>query len=158
MDMPVDEKPKVVLALVEDIPQLNPICLAAKRHWGYPEAWIQHWLPDLTLIPEQFESWRIHKIIWSQEIVGLCSIEEHAEFYEVHDLWLLPAYMGRGWGALLLQEAFTQTCKRGKPIQLDADPNAMGFYEKMGFTTVGQIESYPPGRFLPVMRRPAFNP
>jgi len=158
LHMPVDEKPKVILASDLDIPQLNPICLAAKRHWGYPETWIQHWLPDLTLAPDHFQTWRIYKLVLGQQPIGFCSIEEHPTFYEVHDLWLLPTHMGNGWGALLLKETISQVCQNPKPIQLDADPNAMGFYRKMGFKTIGEVESFPKGRFLPVMQRPPNSP
>ena len=41
--------------------------------------------------------------------------------------------------------------KEDKPIEVEADPNAVPFYERFGFVTEGKIESYPPGRFLPVM-------
>jgi hypothetical protein len=31
---------------------LTMITLAAKRHWNYPENWIQIWLPSLTITSE----------------------------------------------------------------------------------------------------------
>ena len=31
---------------------LTEIAHAAKRHWGYPENWIEHWKNDLTITPE----------------------------------------------------------------------------------------------------------
>ncbi|PYS84043.1 MAG: GNAT family N-acetyltransferase, partial [Acidobacteria bacterium] len=31
---------------------LTEIAHAAKRHWGYPENWIEHWQDDLTITPD----------------------------------------------------------------------------------------------------------
>lgn len=31
--------------LPEEAAQLSRIALAAKRHWGYPERWIEAWTP-----------------------------------------------------------------------------------------------------------------
>ena len=39
-------------ARLEEAAQLSAIAHAAKRHWGYPEAWIQHWRLTLTITPE----------------------------------------------------------------------------------------------------------
>lgn len=36
-------------ALPEQAEILTTITLAAKRHWNYPESWIQLWLPSLTI-------------------------------------------------------------------------------------------------------------
>ena len=31
---------------------LTTLAHAAKRHWQYPEKWIEIWKPDLTITPE----------------------------------------------------------------------------------------------------------
>lgn len=36
----------------EDATTLTEISHTAKRHWGYPEHWIQHWSADLTITTE----------------------------------------------------------------------------------------------------------
>jgi hypothetical protein len=32
-----------------EAPELTAIAFAAKRHWGYPEAWIDLWTDELTV-------------------------------------------------------------------------------------------------------------
>ncbi|HTO03326.1 MAG TPA: hypothetical protein VL069_06475, partial [Opitutus sp.] len=35
-----------------DAAALTALAFAAKRHWGYPESWIQAWTEQLTITPE----------------------------------------------------------------------------------------------------------
>ena len=72
---------------------------------------------------------------------------EHSKEYEILHLWLLPEYIGKGYGKKLLR----------KVIILTADPNAESFYQKQGFRTYSRVESYPKGRFLPMMMRKDFD-
>ena len=39
-------------ALPEYANSLTQIAISAKRYWNYPEAWIQYWLPQLTISAE----------------------------------------------------------------------------------------------------------
>ncbi len=43
-------------AVPEDAGKLTEIAIAAKRHWDYPERWIQIWIPQLTFKPEDILS------------------------------------------------------------------------------------------------------
>jgi hypothetical protein len=40
----------------EEADELTRIALAAKRHWGYPERWIEIWTPQLTFDAGYFEA------------------------------------------------------------------------------------------------------
>lgn len=62
-------------------------------------------------------------------------------------------FMGKGLGRRLLEAALPLAVKEPKPIIVESDPNAEAFYAKLGFVTFDRIESYPPGRYLPVMRK-----
>ena len=42
---------KIIQARAADAEQLTRIALAAKRYWGYPEAWIESWRSLLTITP-----------------------------------------------------------------------------------------------------------
>ena len=39
----------------EEANELTRIALAAKRHWGYPERWMEIWRPQLTFSIDYFE-------------------------------------------------------------------------------------------------------
>ena len=36
----------------DEAPVLTELAHAAKRHWGYPESWIENWQADLTITKE----------------------------------------------------------------------------------------------------------
>ena len=68
---------------------------------------------------------------------------------------MLPEYIGKGFGNYLMLD-FLNRIKENrdvKKILLDADPNAEKFYQKFGFTTIGQLETSIKNRFLPIMER-----
>ena len=53
---------------------LTEIAHAAKRHWGYPENWIEHWKEDLTITPEFIADNETYVAVNANEIVGCCAI------------------------------------------------------------------------------------
>ncbi len=147
---------KIIEAIIEDIPMLNKISIASKKHWGYPDDWITHWREALTIHPSNFNESTILKAVLDNEIIGFCAVCETPENYEVLHLWLDPAYIGKGYGKALLTKVLAQVVVLSKDIIVEADPYAEPFYTKMGFVTFGQVAgTYPPGRVLPLMRRQA---
>ncbi|MEO1049280.1 MAG: GNAT family N-acetyltransferase [Bacteroidota bacterium] len=140
-------------AKASDIPVLNQISAASKAYWGYPEEWLQRWQPDLMVNAEHLTENTVFVIQVGDRLIGFCSIAEEASFYEVLHLWVLPEFIGKGMGKSLLQHSLKQTVKLPKMIRVEADPNAAPFYESQGFETFDRVESYPKGRFLPVMRK-----
>ena len=63
--------------------------------------------------------------------------------------------MGKGLGKRLFLHASELARQRGYgTLQLEADPNAAGFYEKMGMHKIGERHSEMEGqpRILPIMQ------
>ena len=89
-------------------------------------------------------------------IIGFCSVKDQGQQYEVIHLWLLPEFIGKGFGHTLLKEALTAFILEPKPIWVLADPNAESFYKKQGFNTFKKVESFPKGRYLPLMKKASF--
>jgi ribosomal protein S18 acetylase RimI-like enzyme len=141
-------------ALPEDARILSQIALSAKSHWNYPERWIEIWTPQLTFNPEYFvenESW---VAITEDTSAGFYTIQVKDGKSWIENLWVLPQYMGLGIGRQLLLHAFSRSRQTGHLIlQLEADPNAVGFYEKMGMQKIGERQSEIEGelRILPLM-------
>lgn len=129
-------------------------------HWKYPEEWMEKWRADLILTQEDFSEQSTFKIKnESGVIIGFCSIKEHPNEYEIVHLWIKPAYIGKGYGKHLLNEAIKQVViLKEKPIVVEAEPNAEIFYSNQGFKTFSKKESYPSGRFLPLMKRTCSSP
>jgi ribosomal protein S18 acetylase RimI-like enzyme len=72
----------------------------------------------------------------------------------IENLWVSAEYIGMGVGKQLFLHALTCSRESGyKLLQLEADPNALGFYEKMGMNKIGEHKSEVDGqpRMLPIM-------
>ena len=132
---------------------LSKIAISAKAYWGYPKRWMEIWEPQLTFSPEYVE----HNENWVAELdnipIAFHTLQDRNGNAWVENLWVLPEYIGQGIGKQLFSHAVELARQRGyKVLQLDADPNAVGFYKKMGMYKVGErhseIEGQP--RILPV--------
>ena len=139
-------------ATISDISTLNKISLASKKYWGYSEDWIEHWIDDLTLTERDLSVQEVVVLDLQLKIIGFCATMDQGAYYEVMHLWILPEFIGKGYGKMLLKKALSTLGVADKPIEVTADPYAELFYKKQGFKTISKVESYPKGRFLPLMK------
>ena len=144
---------KFRVAKPNDINTLNTISIKSKGYWGYPSSWIEHWKNDLTLDEAQLLTQHVLVIEVDSKIIGFSSITENEQTFEILHLWVLPEYIGKGYGKKLLEKIIDSFVNQNKPIIVEADPNAEPFYKSQGFTTFDKVESFPKGRFLPIMRK-----
>jgi GNAT superfamily N-acetyltransferase len=151
---PVTNNYQIRRVLPEEANVLSQIALSAKRHWGYPDRWMKIWTPQLTFSPEYFQE----NESWAAEIDGTSiafyTLQEKEGSAWIENLWVLPEYIGKGVGKALFLHAAELSRGRGyKTLRLEADPNAAGFYKKMGMHRIGEQHSEVAGqsRVLPVM-------
>ena len=145
---------QIVRAKPEDADALTKIAFAAKRHWGYPERWIQGWREILTMRPEFITANVAYCAIEENQAVGFYVLTTEDDGLHLDQLWIVPAAMGRGIGGALFQHATAQARDLGfASIKIEADPNAAGFYKRMGATHVGTRVSEIDGerRALPLL-------
>lgn len=133
---------------------LTNIAIAAKRHWGYPEAWIQIWAPQLTISPEYILKNETWLALLNNEPAGFYSLKQDEGTWWLDHLWVRPEAMGQGLGGFLFRHALMRCRARGVSIlRIESDPNAQGFYGKMGAVNVeerhGEIDGQV--RVLPIM-------
>ena len=68
------------------------------------------------------------------------------------DLWIEPAWIGRGVGSQLFRACAARARELGaKRLEWEAEPNAAGFYERMGGRYVRDSDPTAFGRVIPVM-------
>ena len=129
---------QIVRAKPEDAGALTEIAHSAKRHWGYPERWIETWRDILTMRPEFIAANVAYAAIENGRAVGFYVLTTKADGIHLDHLWILPKAMHRGIGRSLFDHAVLQTKAAGfATIKIEADPNAEGFYERMGARRVG---------------------
>lgn len=141
-------------ATPEQADELTRIALAAKTHWGYPQRWLEIWAPQLTFSPQYFEKNEGWVACVDETTVGFYTLQEKDGTASIENLWVLPKYMGRGIGKALFLHAVELSRRRGNTtLQLEADPNAVGFYERMGMHQIDEYRYELDGqtRSLPVM-------
>lgn len=144
----------ITLAQPEHADILTQITIAAKRHWNYPEKWIQIWLPLMTITPQYIADNEVWMKTVEGEPVAYYSLKQIGDELWLDNLWVLPGYMGKGIGKELFTHAQNRSRKRGAIVlKIEADPNAESFYYHMGARTVGghhgEVDGQP--RILPVM-------
>lgn len=141
-------------AVPDDAQALSQVALSAKAHWGYPENWMQVWKPQLTFSPEYFDENESWVAVVGNNPIAFYTLQEKAGIAWIENLWVLPEYIGQGMGRQLFLDALWRARKLGyRILQLEADPNALGFYEKMGMRKIGERHSNANGqpRVLPIM-------
>ena len=145
---------KIRYAVPDDADVVSQVALLAKAHWGYSENLMQAWKPQLTFSPEYFrenESW---VAVVDNQLIAFYTLQEKAGIAWIENLWVLPNYIRKGAGRQLFLHALSRSRELGyKILQLEADPNAAGFYEKMGMSKIGERYSETDGqpRVLPMM-------
>jgi GNAT superfamily N-acetyltransferase len=123
----------------EDAEVLTHISFAAKRYWGYPERWILHWSESLTITPRFVRNNEVYAGVSSDEPFGFYALTGTDCELELEHLWVSPAWIGSGVGRLLFEHAMDRAASWGaKSVEIEADPNAEGFYLRMGARRVGE--------------------
>src|SRR5712691_2450636 len=134
---------------------LTELAHAAKRYWGYPENWIERWRQALTITPDFIANNEMFVAISGDEIVGCCALVISDSVAELEHMRIKPEHMGARVGRALFLHAKRRAAKQRVPtLALSADPNAEGFYQRMGATRIGEVRSEIEGkpRVLPRMK------
>lgn len=133
-----------------DCATLTRVAHAAKRHWGYPAAWMRLWKDDLTITRETLSEQVVYCAVRGPTLLGFYALSGSGKTRELEHLWVRPAYMRSGVGRALLAHVLTHARATGATrLVIAADPNAEGFYRTMGARRAGRVPSQPPGRWLP---------
>src|ERR1043166_446580 len=145
---------EIIRAQPEDAATLTEIAYAAKRHWGYPESWIESWRDTLTIRAEFIAAHVAWRATEEERVVGFYLLTNESDGLHLDHLWIVPDAMGRGIGRALFEHAVEQALQLGqRTLKIEADPNAEGFYIRMGARRVGaavtEIEG--PPRELPLL-------
>jgi GNAT superfamily N-acetyltransferase len=134
--------------------QLTHIAQAAKRHWGYPEHWIEAWKEVLIITPAFITDNAVYVERNGDEIAGFYALMGSGSQIILEHMWVLPSYMGTGVGKRLFTHAVEHAASLGATsIHIESDPNAEGFYHRMGARRVGEVRSELDGqpRVLPLL-------
>ena len=126
----------------QDASTLTTIALDAKRYWGYPENWIRLWESDLTISPEFIRDNHVYVYEDEGQIRGFYALCVTGQKADLEHMWVRPALIGTGIGKELFLDAMERAAQlKVNAAEISSDPNAAGFYRRMGATQIGEIDS-----------------
>ena len=75
-----------------------------------------------------------------QEVVGLCRMNKNEEKNQIHAIYVLPEYQGKGIGTMFWKEALNFfDAKKDIVVEVATyNKKAISFYSKLGFTDTGK--------------------
>ncbi len=138
-------------ARAKDGERLQRIAVEAKTHWGYDRARVEEWA-SVAFSPGALRGKEIYVGEVDGQVVGWTALLRRGETCWLDDLWVEPEWIGRGIGRRLFGHAANRAVELGaRTIEWEAEPYAVGFYEKMGARHVRESAPSEWGRTLPVM-------
>lgn len=143
---------KVRLTKPEEAVALTDLAHESKRHWGYPDNWISHWKDALTITPEYIEANQVFVAEDGEHVIGFYALIVSDDRAELDHMWVSPDHLGTGVGKALFVHAMRQAKGQNlSEVEILSDPNAEGFYQKMGAYRTGESVSEVDGqpRVLP---------
>ncbi len=141
--------------------EISALALRSKSHWGYDAAFLEACRSDLSVTPETMQQHivRVGEIRAGDgdSVMGgfytLSRRETAGAPWSVEHLFVDPPAIGTGLGAALMDHLKAKARAAGATmLEVESDPQAEGFYQRMGFERVGEVPSASiPGRALPLM-------
>jgi len=113
--------------------RLKEIAIASKGHWGYEPERVRDWADRGDFGRETLERLALFVAEAEGRTIAWASVESREQAAWLADLWVEPAWIGKGVGTLLFRRAAEHARTSGAHVlEWEAEPNALGFYEKMG--------------------------
>ena len=135
-----------------DFGRLREIAVDSKAHWGYDRGRVEQWAEGGDFEPESLGKRLVYVAEADGEPVGWASLIPRGEVAWLEDLWVEPAWIGRGVGRMLFEHVKERArALRAVRLEWEAEPNARDFYERMGGAYVRDSEVTEWGRVLDVL-------
>ena len=130
---------------------LTDLCLRSKAVWGYDAAFMAACRAELTITAQDFARSRIQVAVRDGRIIAMAQLAQHGRIADIDKLFVDPAALRSGAGRQLFAWCVeTARAAGAAAITVVADPDAAGFYRRMGMQDDGTVPSGSiSGRMLP---------
>lgn len=138
----------------EEADALTDLTFRSKAFWGYSAEFMEAARSALTVSNDQVALNVFFVMEEGGTLLGYYSLEQpNGTEVVLESLFIAPEAIGSGCGSQLLQHALATARQHGyQTITLASDPNAEGFYTRMGAERIGETPGATAGRMLPLMR------
>jgi predicted N-acetyltransferase YhbS len=138
---------------------LTELCLRAKAYWGYDQAFMAAAAGPLRIREAQIGFGRVLTALeHGQKAAAACGVAaivplRRRGWIELSHLFVAPERFRLGIGRALFRAAIDLAAQQGaRHLSILSDPNATGFYERLGARRCGESASgVVPGRMLPLL-------
>jgi GNAT superfamily N-acetyltransferase len=133
--------------------RLQEIAIAAKSYWGYDLERVMQWAATGDYSPQGLREKDVYVAeTQGSQVIGWASLILRDDACSLDDLWVEPEWIGQRVGSLLFRHMVERAKQRGATrMEWEAEPNALGFYGKMGGRYLRDSELSTWGRVIPVM-------
>jgi len=132
--------------------RLREIAIAAKSHWGYELDRVRQWAATGDFSADGLREKEVYVAEAEGRAIAWAALIPRGELIWLDDLWVEPEWIGKGIGSLLFRHAVERAIRLGgKQLEWEAEPNAVGYYEKLGGRYLRDSEPSLWGRVIPVM-------
>jgi GNAT superfamily N-acetyltransferase len=132
--------------------RLRGIAIAAKSHWGYDPDQVERWAAQGDFSARALAEKQVLVAESNGRAVAFAGLAASGEVCVLDDLWVEPTSIGRGIGTTLFEVCVERARDLGaKRLEWEAEPNAVGFYEKLGARHLRMSDQTAWGRQIPVM-------
>jgi GNAT superfamily N-acetyltransferase len=133
---------------------LTELCLRSKAVWGYDKEFMQACRDELTLTPSTMQSSHLKVAEIGGCLMGMAQVTVKGDIAELDKLFVEPTQLRSGAGRALFDWAKNTAREAGAvTLVIEADPEASGFYRRMGAIDDGVAPSGSiPGRFTPRLK------
>lgn len=148
--------PVIRPARVAEARALSELALRSKRSWGYAQELMAAFQAELTLSELDLEDVLVIAVEGAPG--GFYSLQPVSKSrVELGHLFVEPTLQCRGLGRMMIADALRRAADRGfRWLEIQGDPNAAQFYQRVGATCVGERESASvAGRMLPLFEMAA---
>jgi len=141
-------------AEIVEVKELTDLIMRSKQSNGYDDDFMEACREKLEVTPEQLNESEF-LVAEKDKLCGCAclSVDKNSNSAEVASFFIDPDYKRQGVGQLLCERLLHRARERDlQLLHLDADPFAVPFYAKQGFTIIRQTPSGSiPGRTIPHM-------
>jgi GNAT superfamily N-acetyltransferase len=122
--------------------RLKEIAIAAKGYWGYEPDRVREWANHGDFSPAGLRELIVFVAESEGRSIGWSSVILRGEVARLEDLWIEPAWIGKGVGRALFRHTAGTARELGATrLEWEAEPHATGFYERMGAKRLRKITS-----------------
>ena len=132
----------------DEAKRLREVATDAKAYWGYDRDLVVAWAAHIDFAPAK----EVYAAEADGSVLGWASLELRGEVGWLDDLWVDPAAIRAGVGTQLFRHVAERARALGASrVEWEAEPNALGFYERMGGKELRDSEPTEWGRILRIM-------